>query len=198
VSSVKLILKESVHNLGEAGDVVSVKPGYARNYLLPQGKAIPATESRVAELEHHKRILAEKVAKDLKDLRSRKQALEGLSLQIAARAGEGGRLFGSVTAAQISDALAQAGHEIDRRRIDVREAIKEIGKHSVPVKLHREVVAKITVDVIAQTAPEEAEEQLEGGPEEPRERRRGRRRDRDEEDSEAAEASEERADSDED
>jgi len=81
----------------------------------------------------------------------------------------------------------------------VREAIKEIGKHSVPVKLHREVVAKITVDVIAQTAPEEAEEQLEGGPEEPRERRRGRRRDRDEEEeSEAAEASEERADSDED
>jgi large subunit ribosomal protein L9 len=198
VSSVKLILKESVHNLGEAGDVVSVKPGYARNYLLPQGKAIPATESRVAELEHHKRILAEKVAKDLKDLRSRKQALEGLSLQIAARAGEGGRLFGSVTAAQIADALAQAGHEVDRRRIDVREAIKEIGKHSVPVKLHREVVAKITVDVIAQTAPEEAEEQLEGGPEEPRERRRGRRRDRDDEDSEAAEASEERADSDED
>jgi large subunit ribosomal protein L9 len=198
VSSVKLILKESVHNLGEAGDVVSVKPGYARNYLLPQGKAIPATESRVAELEHHKRILAEKVAKDLKDLRSRKQALEGLSLQISARAGEGGRLFGSVTAAQISDALAQAGHEVDRRRIDVREAIKEIGKHSVPVKLHREVVAKITVDVIAQTAPEEAEEQLEGGPDEPRERRRGRRRDRDEEESEAAEASEERADSDED
>jgi large subunit ribosomal protein L9 len=199
VSSVKLILRESVHNLGEAGDVVSVKPGYARNYLLPQGKAIPATESRVAELEHHKRILAEKVAKELKDLRSRKQALEGLSLQISARAGEGGRLFGSVTAAQIADALAQAGHEIDRRRIDVREAIKEIGKHSVPVKLHREVVAKITVDVVAaEAAPEEAEEQLEGGPEEPRERRRGRRRDRDEEESEAPEASEERADSDED
>src|SRR5574342_472359 len=103
MSSVKLILKESVHNLGEAGDVVSVKPGYARNYLLPQGKAIPATESRVRELEHHRRILAEKAAKELKDLRSRKDQIEALTLEISARAGEGGRLFGSVTSAQIAE-----------------------------------------------------------------------------------------------
>jgi large subunit ribosomal protein L9 len=185
VSSVKLILKESVHNLGEAGDVVSVKPGYARNYLLPQGKAIPATESRVAELEHHKRILAEKAAKELKDLRG------ALAIEIHARAGEGGRLFGSVTSAQIAEALAAQGHEIDRRRIDLRDPIKEVGKHSVPVKLHREVVAKLSVNVVAvEAAPEEEDERLEPADDD----RRGRRRREREEDDEARE---ERKDSDE-
>jgi large subunit ribosomal protein L9 len=191
VSSVKLILKESVHNLGEAGDVVSVKPGYARNYLLPQGKAIPATESRVAELEHHKRILAEKAAKELKDLRGRKDQLEALAIEIHARAGEGGRLFGSVTSAQIAEALAAQGHEIDRRRIDLRDPIKEVGKHSVPVKLHREVVAKLSVNVVAvEAAPEEEDERLEPADDD----RRGRRRREREEDDEARE---ERKDSDE-
>jgi large subunit ribosomal protein L9 len=162
MSPVKLILTESVHNLGEAGDVVNVKPGYARNFLLPQGKAIPATESRVKELEHHKRIVAEKAAKALKDVRARKDALEALPLEISARAGEGGRLFGSVTSAQIAELLAQKGHEVDRRRIDLREPIKEVGEHAVAIKLHREVVARIKLRVVAvDAAPEEDEEERE-------------------------------------
>jgi large subunit ribosomal protein L9 len=163
MNSVKLILTASVHNLGEAGDVVSVKPGYARNYLLPQGKAIPATESRVKELEHHRRIVAEKAAKELKDLRSRKEQLEALPLQVSARAGEGGRLFGSVTSAQIAELLAASGFDIDRRRIELREGIKQVGDHSVPVKLHRDVVARIQLKVVAVEGapPEEDEEEAE-------------------------------------
>jgi len=178
VSSVKLILKEAVHNLGEAGDVVQVKPGYARNFLLPQGKAIPATETRVRELEHHKRIVAEKVAKDMKDIRSRKDALEALPLEITARAGEEGRLFGSVTSVQIAELLAQHGFEVDRRRIDLREPIKETGEHTVALKLHRDVVARLKVRVVAvSAAPEEPEEEPEAEEDE-------RRRERDEESDE--------------
>lgn len=183
MSQVKLILTESVHNLGEAGDVVSVRPGYARNYLLPQGKAIPATETRVAQLEHHRRIVAEKAAKALKDLRARKDALEAQPYEISARAGEGGRLFGSVTSAQIAELLAARGFEVDRRRIDLREAIKEVGDHSVPVKLHREVVARIVVRVVAvDAAPEVEEEEAEAlaSADDQRRARRERREESDE------------------
>jgi large subunit ribosomal protein L9 len=185
VSHVKLILKEAVHNLGEAGDVVHVKPGYARNFLLPQGKAIPATDTRVRELEHHKRIVSEKVARDMKDIRTRKDQLEALSLEIAARAGEEGRLFGSVTTAQIAELLLQHGFEVDRRRIDLRDPIKETGEHAVPVKLHREIVARLKLRVVAlDAAPEE--EAPEAPAEEERHERRERRerRERDEESDE--------------
>jgi large subunit ribosomal protein L9 len=182
VSQVKLILKESVHNLGEAGDVVQVKPGYARNFLLPQGKAIPATETRVRELEHHKRIVAEKVAKDMKDIRSRKDALEALPLEITARAGEEGRLFGSVTSVQIAELLAQHGFEVDRRRIDLREPIKETGEHMVPLKLHREVVARLKLRVVAVSAAAEGPEEREEEPEAREEERRRERREESDED----------------
>ncbi len=153
MSQVKLILTESVHSLGEAGDLVSVKPGFARNFLLPQGKAIQATESRVKELDHHKRIVAEKAAKELSDLEAAKQRLEAVRVEITARAGEGGKLFGSVTTAQIAEKLAEQGFEIDRRRIALKDPIKEVGEHSVPIKLHREIVASITVAVAGEDAP---------------------------------------------
>lgn len=186
MSSVKLILTESVHNLGEAGDVVSVKPGYARNFLLPQGKAIRATDTKVRELEHHRRIVAEKAAKELKDLRARKDALEAQTFSVTARAGEGGRLFGSVTSAQIATALAERGFEIDRRRIELREGIKLVGEHAVPVKLHREVIAKLRIQVVAvEGAPEEAGEEAEeprASDEDRRERRRERREESEESD----------------
>ncbi len=179
MSQVKLILKEAVHNLGEAGDVVRVKPGYARNFLLPQGKAIPATDTRVRELEHHKRIVADKVARNMKDIRTRKDALEALSLEIGARAGEEGRLFGSVTTLQIAELLLQHGFEVDRRRIDLRDPIKETGEHAVPVKLHREIVARLKLRVVAlEAAPEEAEEPAAPAADE----RRGRRERREESD----------------
>jgi len=150
VSQVKLILVESVHRLGEVGDLVTVKPGFARNYLLPQGKAILATEGRVTELEHHKRIVAEKVAREMKDLQAVKKKIEGLKVEIGARAGEEGKLFGSVTASQIAEQLALQGLPIDRRRIE-SDPIKALGEHDVPIKLHRDVVATLSLRVVPES-----------------------------------------------
>ena len=181
MSQVKLILTESVHSLGEAGDLVSVKPGFARNFLLPQGKAILATESRMQELEHHKRIVAEKAARTLQDLHATRKALEAVRVEISARAGEEGKLFGSVTSAQIAEKLALQGYPIDRRRIELREPIKEVGEHTVPVKLHREIVAKLTISVIGETgaSPEEDEDDRE------QDLRESRRRPREDDDDES-------------
>ena len=146
---VKLILREDVPNLGEAGELVSVKPGYARNYLLPQGKAMPATEARIRELEHHKRAIAEKVAKERKALAAERDRLEQIVLEVQALAGEEGKLFGSVTALQVAELLAERGLEVDRRKVDLPEPIKELGEHKVTIKLHRDVVARITLKVTA-------------------------------------------------
>ncbi len=163
MSQIKLILTQSVHSLGEAGDLVSVKPGFARNFLLPQGKAIQATESRVKELGHHRRIVAEKAAKELSDLEAAKQRLEAVRIEVTARVGAEGKLFGSVTTAQIAEKLAEQGFEIDRRRIALKDPIKEVGEHTVPIKLHREIVASITVAVAGEDAPppKEPDEELE-------------------------------------
>ncbi len=150
---VNLILSEDVPNLGDAGDVVSVKPGFARNYLIPQGKAIVATQAKVNELEHHQRVIAEKVAKQLKDLRGSKDRLESFKLEIAAQAGVEGKLFGSVTSAQIAELVAEKGMEIDRRKIELAEPIKEVGQHKVPYKLHRELIAHLKLTVTAIDAP---------------------------------------------
>jgi large subunit ribosomal protein L9 len=146
---VKLVLREDVPKLGHAGEVVSVKPGYARNFLLPQGKAALASEAKVKELEHHKRLIGEKVARELKDLSAARDRLEQLELQVEAQAGEEGRLFGSVTAAQVAELIGEKGIEIDRRKIDLAEPIKEVGEHSVPIKLHREVIANVRLKVTA-------------------------------------------------
>ena len=152
MAQVKIILREDVNKLGNAGDVVSVKPGYARNYLLPTGKASIATEARVQELEHQKRVIAEKVAKELKDLNAAKDRLEQLALEVEAQVGEEGKLFGSVTAANVAELLAEKGFEIDRRKIELGEPIKEAGQHQVPIKLHREVVANVKLEVRAAEA----------------------------------------------
>jgi large subunit ribosomal protein L9 len=149
MAQVKLILREDVPKLGNAGEVVSVKPGYARNFLLPQGKAALASQAKVKELEHHKRLIAEKVARELKDLSAARDRLEQLQLEVAAQAGEEGRLFGSVTAMQIAELIGEKGIEIDRRKIELAEPIKEVGEHSVPIKLHREVVANVKLKVTA-------------------------------------------------
>ena len=180
MANVKLILVESIHRLGEAGDLVSVKPGFARNFLLPQGKALLATESRVKEFEHKRRIAEEKAAKEQKDLEAVKKRLEALKIEIGARAGESGKLFGSVTAAQIADKVEAAGIKIDRRRIDLREPIKEVGEHKVSVKLLRELVAQLSINVVAESGPAPEEET----PEEEVGDRRARRRRRDEDEDE--------------
>jgi len=147
--SVKVILSEDVPSLGDAGELVSVKPGFARNYLLPLGKAVAATEASVKQLEHQKRVIAEKVARERKLLEAEKARFDGQVVEIAAQAGEEGRLFGSVTAAMIAEKLAERGLEVDRRRIALADPIKELGDHAVVLKLHRELQATITVKVTA-------------------------------------------------
>jgi large subunit ribosomal protein L9 len=151
MNAVKLILRDSVPSLGEPGDLVSVKPGFARNYLLPRGLAILATETNVAELQHKKRVVAAKVAKERKELEGVRDRLQALALVVKARAGEEGKLFGSVTSAQIAELIAAQGVEIDRRKISLDEPIKELGEHTVEVRLQSELVARVKVTV----APEE-------------------------------------------
>lgn len=147
--SVQVILREDVPSLGHAGDLVQVKPGFARNYLIPQGKAIAATEASKRELEHTKRVIAEKVRREVELLEAERKKIDGVVVEITAQAGEEGKLFGSVTAAQIAEKLAERGLEVDRRRIDLADPIKDLGDHDVVVRLHRQVTATLKVKVIA-------------------------------------------------
>jgi large subunit ribosomal protein L9 len=148
--TVNLILQEDVPALGDAGDLVKTKVGYARNYLLPKGKAILATESKINQLEHNKRVVEEKLAKQLKDLSALRDRLQNLALSFVAKSGEEGKLFGSVTSAHVAAMLSEKGFEIDRRKIVLAEPIKEVGDHKVPIRLRGEVVAEVTVSVTAE------------------------------------------------
>jgi len=146
---VQVILSEDVHALGEAGDIVKVKPGFARNYLVPQGKAVPATAARVNEIEHQKRVIAEKRARELKDLEAVKAKLDATDLEITVQVGDEGKLFGSVTAQNLAELLAEKGFEVDRRKIVLPEAIKMAGEHTVAIRLRNDVVAEFKVTVKA-------------------------------------------------
>ena len=148
---VKLILRENVQGLGEAGDLVGVKVGYARNYLLPQGKALLATESKVRELEHHKRVVTEKAARDLNDLKALRDRLESVALEVTARVGEEGKLFGSVTTAHIAELLAEKGYTVDRRKIQLSEPLREIGDHVVPIRLQSDLTAEVALKISAES-----------------------------------------------
>jgi large subunit ribosomal protein L9 len=149
MAQVKLILREDIEKLGHAGDLVSVKPGYARNFLLAKGKANLATEARIKELEHHRRMIADEQAKTLKDLEAARAKIEAAVVEVEVQAGVGGKLFGSVTLQQVADLLAEKGIELDRRKMHIDEPIKTTGEHELQVRLHREVVAKLKVVVTA-------------------------------------------------
>jgi large subunit ribosomal protein L9 len=149
MAHVEVILREDIPRLGEAGELVKVRPGFARNYLLPQGKAILATESSKKALEHHQRVIADKVARERKTLEAEKSRIEAVALEIAVRVGEEGKLFGSVTASQIAELLEAKGISVDRRKIELPEPIKEAGEHQVPLRLHREVIARVRLTVRA-------------------------------------------------
>jgi len=145
----KLILKENIEHLGQIGDIVKVAPGYARNYLLPKGLAIEATEKNAKALEHAKRQLAYKKNKSLEAARNLVAKLEALSIVLTHQAGEEGKLFGSVTNMEIAAFLKDNGLEIDRKKIVLAEPIKQLGEYSVPVKVHPEVGATLKVTVSA-------------------------------------------------
>ena len=148
--AVEVILRDDVPNLGRIGEVVRVKPGYARNYLLPRGLAIEANSKNLRVLEHQKRIIAAKAEKDRKDAEGHAKRLEGLELRVQARVGEEGRLFGSVTNLDVERLLAAKGFQVDRRRIQLAEPIKQVGTYPVPVQLGRDVRATVQVVVEAQ------------------------------------------------
>lgn len=149
MGQVQIILREDVGSLGKAGDVVSVKPGYARNFLLAQGKAMLATQSRVRLLEHQQRMINDKLVKERKDLEVLKQRLESTRLEFSAQAGEEGKLFGSVTVQQLAEQLAEKGFEVDRRKLTLDEPIKTLGEHTVAIRLGHERVAEVVVVVTA-------------------------------------------------
>lgn len=147
MSLVQLILRDDVGRLGHAGDLVSVKPGYARNFLIPQGKATLATEAKVKELDHQKRVIADRQAKELKSHEAIAHKLRSIKIEIERRAGDDGKLFGSVTSQNIADLIAEKGLEVDRRKIQLSESIKELGEFEIEIRLHREVSGKIKLTV---------------------------------------------------
>jgi large subunit ribosomal protein L9 len=147
---VKLILREDVENLGKGGDLVEVKPGYGRNFLLPRGLAVPANPKNVRELEHQKKVAEAKAAKLKASADAVARRLAETPVTLKRKVGEQDKLYGSVTALDIVEALGARGLQLDRRIIDLPEPIKTIGDHEVPVKLHREVVGKVKVKVEAE------------------------------------------------
>jgi large subunit ribosomal protein L9 len=146
----QVILRDRIENLGEAGDVVDVKPGYGRNYLIPKGLAYEASPANVRRIEAERAAQGRKEAETLGEARKQASAIEGVSLTFNARAGQEGKLFGSITSGDIADKLAEQGITIDRRQIELDEPIKSLGVHSVPVRLHSQVHPEIKVWVIAE------------------------------------------------
>lgn len=147
----EIILKENVDNLGEAGEMVTVKPGYGRNYLIPQGKAILATP--VAKLRHqeNERQRAHKVERVINEAKATAEKLADVKITIGAKVGESGKIFGSVNAIQVADALKAQGFEIDRKNVTLADdAIKTVGSYEAHVKLHKEVKQTITFEVVGE------------------------------------------------
>jgi len=143
----QIILKEDIHNLGKAGEVVSVRPGYGRNFLIPTGKAAVATAGNVAQIEHQKKIIEAKNAKLMKDAQSIADRIAQIEVQIERAVGEEDKLFGSVTGRDIVEALAQKGVTVDHKKLVIGETIKTIGIHTVEAKLGQGVTAQIKVVV---------------------------------------------------
>jgi large subunit ribosomal protein L9 len=146
----KLILTTEVDGLGAPGDMVVVKDGYGRNYLVPRGLAIPATKGAEKQVATIKRAREVREVRDLGHAKEIKGQLEGLKVKLPTRAGQGGRLFGSVTATDIVSAVKSAGGpEIDKRRIELGSPIKTLGSHQINVRIHPEVTAKVDIEVVS-------------------------------------------------
>ncbi|MBN21759.1 MAG: 50S ribosomal protein L9 [Bdellovibrionaceae bacterium] len=143
-----VILKESVANLGKTGDIVKVSAGYARNFLLPQGKVLVANEKNVKELDHHKKILEKKRLAEKADAELLVTKLEAVSVNISRKAGENDKLFGSVTASDIADELSKNEFKVDKKDIKLSEPLRTLGVHPVEIKLLSDVTATVKVWVV--------------------------------------------------
>lgn len=147
--TMQVVLRDDVENLGRSGEVVRVKPGYARNYLIPRGLAAAATHGNVAQIEHEKKVAVAHATKLRASAQSRAGELSAVEVEIAAQAGDNQKLFGSVGSRDIAQALAAKGVDIDRKKIVLAEPIKELGEYDVPIKLGYEVQATVKVRVVA-------------------------------------------------
>ena len=167
----KLLLKEDVDGLGFCGDEVEVKDGYGRNFLIPKGKALLATPNNLKAFNHQKRIVQAKVKKVVGAAEGIEDEINKVSIETRKKMGEGGKMFGSVTAQEVSDLLKAKGIEVDRRKIQMQEPIKKAGEFSIPVKLHPEVTAQIKLTVEGESAVEKTEtEETKEAPEQPQEK----------------------------
>ena len=150
----KLILREDVPSLGKSGELVTVKDGFGRNFLLPRKLAVHANDQNVRQLEHEKAVITARSAKLKGAAEEQAKKLGTVSVKIARKVGDQDKLFGSVTALDIAEALAAAGHKIDRRHLHLAEPIKAIGNYEVEVRMHRDVTAKIKVEVVKEVPKE--------------------------------------------
>ena len=148
----KLILIQDVPNLGYKDDIVEVKSGYGRNYLIPQQKAVIATDSALKVLAENQRQRAHKLAQIKAAAETAAAALADVKLSIAAKTAETGTIYGAVNAASVAEALAKLGHEVDRKLITLNTTIKEIGNYTATIRFHKEVAVEIPVEVIAEVA----------------------------------------------
>ena len=146
----QVLLREDIDNLGARGQIVRVKAGYARNYLLPRNLAVEATANNVRQIEGEKAALAKREAKERSTAELQASQLQKLTLEFERKVGEAGVLYGSVTSMDIAHALHEQGYEIDRRKIALREPIKRFGHYIVPVRLHRDVTLELPINVLGE------------------------------------------------
>lgn len=160
----KVILQETVENLGYVGDILDVADGFARNYLIPRSKALEANPRNVKALDHAKRVLSHKAKKVAQGVQELADRLSKVSLSFPVKTGKEGKLFGSVTTKDIEEALRKEGFEVDRRRIQLSQPIKELGTSTIGIKLHPEIMAHVTVATV-KIGGESSEEEARKSPE---------------------------------
>jgi len=147
MAMMELLLREDIDNLGARGELVKVRLGYGRNYLLPRGLAVQATPSNIKQIDQQRKALLKKAATEKAGAEELANMLNGVTLEFTRKVGEHGVLYGSVTSLDLGEGLTAQGYEIDRKRIQLKDPIKEVGEFEVPVKLHREVTANLKVVV---------------------------------------------------
>lgn len=143
----KVILTKDLDNLGKAGALVEVKPGYGRNYLLPRQLAVAATAKNIRQLDHQKAGILARAAKEKQNMTAMAQKLSSVEVRLKRKVGEQNKLFGSVTSKDVHEQLTAQGYQVDRRQVHLPEPLKEVGTHEVEVKLHSEVTAKVKVTI---------------------------------------------------
>lgn len=153
----KVILQETMDGVGHLGDLIDVRDGFARNFLLPRKKAVEANSRSIKAFEHAKRVAAEKAKKEKIEIEAHAKKVSAVTLTIEAQVGKDDKMFGSVTAKDIAEGLAAQGFTIDRRKIQLPHPIKELGTVTVPVKMPRDVTATVTVRVVKKQEPEPAQ-----------------------------------------